>query len=148
MSPSPAARQRYMNVPNLPLAASRVSNSDRLSQASGTPRGLSRGPFFSGIRATRQVPVSPHPNFTPSLLRQDTPSSYNRMTRRQPVTPNPGANRPLIRLQSMRIDNNYAVDSIIDPPISEANRSQAGAENAPLTLLRNASRRSLLGPMR
>jgi len=70
------------------------------------------------------------------------------MVRRQPVTPNPGVNRPLIRLQSMRIDNNYPADNVIDPPISETNRSQTGAEYTPLTLLRNASRRSLIDQMR
>lgn len=82
MSASPSARLRYMNVPGLPRANSRISNSDRHSQASGTPV-LDSATRRLNIRGSRlQAPVSPHPGFSPSLLlAQDMPNLAERMRR-------------------------------------------------------------------
>ena len=46
----------------------------------------------------------------------------------------------------MQPDTTDPVDDLIDRPISEANRSQA--EQVPLTMQRNTSRRSLIEPSR
>ena len=71
--------------------------------------------------------------------------------RRQPATPNPGGNRAYIRLSSLPPENDQ--NDLFERPTSDAGRSQRSASNrgggnGNDNLQRNASRRSLLEPLR